>query len=368
MPKTPKPTKISKTTQSRSRRINLALQGGGAHGAFTWGVLDRLLEEDWLEIEGISGASAGAMNAAILSSGLAGGTPEAGDTPRDVARRQLAAFWRNISRDGNLAPFQRAVFERLFSFDGLDETPVALWFKAWGSMFSPYDWTGVDLADALTETIDRHVDFAAINACENHHLFVSTTNVETGKLHVFTRERITPQVVMASACLPSLFRAVKLDGVPHWDGGYRGNPAIYPFFYHTSVEDVVLVQINPLARPGLPHQAGDIASRLNEINFNTPLLSEMRAIAFVTDLIDQGKLTRGFGPGEYRRINLHRITLDSVGLDLDASSKTQTDYRFFLRLRDAGRQAADAWLADGAARLGVDQPINWRDDMEAEWN
>jgi NTE family protein len=350
------------------RRVNLALQGGGAHGAFTWGVLDRLLEEEWLQIEGISGASAGAMNAAILSAALAGGTPEAGNGPRDVARRQLAAFWRNISRDGNLPPFQRAVFERLFSFDGLDETPVALWFKAWGSMFSPYDWAGVDLAAALTETLDAHVDFAAINRCTTHHLFVSTTNVETGKLHVFTREHVTPQVVMASACLPTLFKAVKLGGVPHWDGGYRGNPAIYPFYHRTGTEDVILVEINPMVRPGTPFHAGDIASRLNEINFNTPLMAEMRAIAFVTDLIDEGRLPRGTGKDEYRRINLHRIALDAVRLDLDASTKTQTDYRFFQRLYAEGRKATAAWLDNGADRLGVDRPVDWRKDIEAEWN
>jgi NTE family protein len=358
----------SKTGARQKRRINLALQGGGAHGAFTWGVIDRLMEEDWLEIEGISGASAGAVNAAILSSALAGGTPQKGLSPRAVAKVQLEGFWKRISRDGGLPPLQRAIIERLFSFDGIERNPIAQWWKAWASFYSPYDWAGLDLARELTATIDEFVDFDAIKACTNHQLFISATNVETGKLRVFSRGKASADVVMASACLPTLFKAVVIEGVPYWDGGYMGNPPIFPFFRTSTTEDVLLVQINPARRMGAPETSTDIASRLNEISFNAPLLAEFRAIDFVVRLIDEGKLDRGTGPGQYRRINLHRIQLQAERLDLSARTKTRTDYSFFLALREEGRAAAQHWLANEARKLGSDIKLDIAADIAAEWD
>jgi NTE family protein len=240
--------------------INLALQGGGAHGAFTWGVLDYLLEDGRLAIEGISGASAGAMNAVMVADGLARGGPE-------VARTRLADFWRAASIDGDLPVIQRRLIERLFTFVPLEGSPIQAWFDAISHYFSPYDLNPLNI-NPLKSLIERFVDFDAVRACTQLQLFVSATNVTTGRLRVFPREKITADAVMASACLPLLFKAVTIDGVPYWDGGYLANPPIFPLFHATSTEDVLIVQINPLQRNEVPTSTHDIVNRVNEISFN----------------------------------------------------------------------------------------------------
>ena len=229
---------------STTKRINLALQGGGAHGAFTWGVLDQILSDERLSIEGISGTSAGAMNAVMLADGLCRGG-------REEAQKRLADFWRSASSNGNLPVLQRAVVERLLSFTPLEGSPAQAWFDALSRYFSPYDVNPLNI-NPLKDLIERFVDFEKLRADTDLQLFISATNVQTGRVRIFSRDKITADAVMASACLPLLFRAVEIDGVPYWDGGYLGNPVIFPFFRTTETEDVLVVQINPLIRQATP--------------------------------------------------------------------------------------------------------------------
>ena len=240
-----------------TKRVNLALQGGGAHGAFTWGVLEHLLSDDRLVIEGVSGTSSGAMNAIMLTDGLArGGRPE--------AQKRLTDFWRSVSSTGDLPPMQRAVVERLLSFTPVEGSPVQAWFDLMSRYFSPYDFNPLNI-NPLKDLVERFVDFKAVQSFADIQLFISATNVQTGRVRIFPREKITADAVMASACLPELFHAVEIDGVPYWDGGYLGNPVIFPFFGTTQTEDVLVVQINPLVRQKTPTSAGEIMNRLNEI-------------------------------------------------------------------------------------------------------
>src|ERR1700730_16984277 len=233
-----------KTAASTTKRINLALQGGGAHGAFTWGVREQLLSDERLSIEGISGTSAGAMNAVMLADGLCRGG-------REEAQKRLADFWRSASSNGNLPVLQRAVVERLLAFTPLEGTPAQAWINAISRYFSPYDVNPLNI-NPLKDLIERFVDFEKLRANTDLQIFVSATNVHSGRVRIFSREKITADAVMASACLPALFRAVEIDGVPYWDGGYRGNPVIFPFFRTTSTEDVLVVEINPLERKATP--------------------------------------------------------------------------------------------------------------------
>ncbi len=344
---------------SMTKRINLALQGGGAHGAFTWGVLDHLLEDERLAVEGISGTSAGAINAVLLADGLARGG-------RAEAQKRLADFWRAVSSTGQLPSLQRTVMERLLSFTPLEGTPVQAWFDALSHYFSPYDVNPLNI-NPLKDLIERFVDFEALRASSDLQIFVSATNVQTGRVRIFPREKITAAAVMASACLPLLFRAVEIDGVPYWDGGYLGNPVIFPFFRTTSTEDVLVVQINPLVRRETPMSSNEIMNRINEITFNSSLVGEYRAIDFVARLIDQGRLPHGIGPGEYRRINVHRIVLDRFGTHFDAYSKLSTDYDFFEMLRVSGRRAARRFLDQHFDDIGKKSTVDLRAEAQAEW-
>jgi len=339
--------------------INLALQGGGAHGAFTWGVLDYLLEDGRLNIEGISGASAGAMNAVMVADGLARGGPEA-------ARTRLADFWRSVSIDGDLPVIQRKLIERLFTFVPLEGSPVAAWFEAMSHYFSPYDLNPLNL-NPLKDMIERFVDFEAVRAYSPLQLFVSTTNVKTGRLHIFSRDKMTADVVMASACLPLLFKAVEIDGVPYWDGGYLANPPIFPLFHATGTEDVLIVQINPLERNEVPTSTRDIVNRVNEISFNSSLASEIRAVEFVARLIDRGQLQRGTGPGQYRRVNAHRIVLGDNQKSYSADTKLSTDYDFFRMLHAGGYRAARRFLDEHFDDIGQRSTFDLRAEAQAEW-
>jgi NTE family protein len=344
---------------STTKRINLALQGGGAHGAFTWGVLDQILSDERLSIEGISGTSAGAMNAVMLADGLCRGG-------REEAQKRLADFWRSASSNGNLPVLQRAVVERLLSFTPLEGSPAQAWFDALSRYFSPYDVNPLNI-NPLKDLIERFVDFEKLRADTDLQLFISATNVQTGRVRIFSRDKITADAVMASACLPLLFRAVEIDGVPYWDGGYLGNPVIFPFFRTTATEDVLVVQINPLIRQATPMSSSEIMNRINEITFNSSLIGEYRAIDFVARLIDQGKLPRGTGPGQYRRINIHRIVLDRFGTHFDAFSKLSTDYDLFDMLHISGKRAARRFLDEHFDDIGVKSTVDLRAEAQAEW-
>ena len=341
------------------KRINLALQGGGAHGAFTWGVLEHLLGDDRLVIEGVSGTSSGAMNAIMLTDGLARGG-------RAEAQKRLGDFWRSVSSTGDLPPLQRAVVERLLAFTPVEGSPVQAWLDLMSRFFSPYDFNPLNI-NALKELVERFVDFKAVQSFPDIQLFISATNVQTGRVRIFPREKVTADAVMASACLPELFRAVEIDGVPYWDGGYLGNPVIFPFFGTTQTEDVLVVQINPLVRQKTPTSSAEIMNRLNEITFNSPLIAEYRAIEFVARLIDQGRVPHGVGPGQYRRINVHRIVLDRFGTQFDASSKLTTDYDFFDMLRTNGKRAARRFLDEHFDDIGVKSTVDLRAEAQAEW-
>jgi NTE family protein len=341
------------------KAINLALQGGGAHGAFTWGVLDCLLEDARLSIAGVSGTSAGALNAVMLADGLArGGPPE--------ARKRLADFWRAVSIDGDLPLIERKTVERLFSFVPLDGSPVQAWFDAVSRYFSPYDLNPLNI-NPLKDLIERFVDFDAVRGYADLEVFVSATNVTTGRLRIFPREKITADAVMASACLPTLFQAVTIDGVPYWDGGYLGNPVIFPFFRDTRTEDVLIVQINPVERREVPTSSHEIMNRITEISFNAPLLAEYRAIEFVGRLIDQGRLTRGTEAGQYRRVNAHRIALGIGHKPYSADTRLENDYDFFRMLHASGRRAARRFLDEHFDDIGVRSTFDLRAEAQAEW-
>jgi NTE family protein len=342
-----------------AKKINLALQGGGAHGAFTWGVLDHLLSHERIDIEGISGTSAGAINAVLLAGGLArGGAAE--------ARKRLDDFWRAASRDGDLPALQRSVVDRMFSFVPYEGSPVQIWFDAISRYISPYDINPLNI-NPLRDLIERFVDFKTLRAFTDVSLFISATNVHTGRVRVFPQDKLTADVVMASACLPTLFRAVEIDGVPYWDGGYMGNPVIFPFFDATLTEDVLLVQINPIQRRSTPHTQSEILNRINEISFNSSLLAEFRAISFVTRMIDDGRLPRGMGKGEYRRINMHRISLDDTFKELTSDSKMKSDFDFFEMLKRGGQLAAKNFLDAHFDDVGVRSTVDLQAEASAEW-
>lgn len=318
----------------RHKRINLALQGGAAFGAFTWGVLDYLLEDGRLSIEGVSGTSAGAVNAVMLADGLARGGGE-------EARKRLGEFWRAASLSGGLPGPQRAVMDRLLSFLPISGSPVQAWVDAMSRYLSPYDLNPLNI-NPLKDLVERFVDFDAVRK-SNLELFISATNVHTGALRVFRREEITADAVMASTALPLLFRAVEIDGVPYWDGGYTGNPAIFPLLRANETEDVLVVQINPALRKTTPTSSREILQRINEITFNSSLAAELHALEFIGRLADEAGLKRGNAPGEAPRINVHRIVLEGTDR-LSEGSRLNTGYDFFERLRKEGARAARRFL------------------------
>ncbi|KQZ29526.1 patatin [Mesorhizobium sp. Root552] len=325
---------------SQRKKINIALQGGGSHGAFSWGVLDRILEDGRLDIVAVSGTSAGAMNAVALADGFVRGGV-------DGARQKLSDFWRAVARKGRFSPVQRTPWDMLWGNWSVENTPGFVWFDTMSRVFSPYVANPLDL-NPLRDAVEQEIDFGNVRNCKALQLFISATNVETGQLRVFSAGEITLDSVMASACLPQLFRAVEIEGIPYWDGGYGGNPALFPFFKAAQTEDVLLVQINPVVREGTPTSANEIQNRIDEITFNAGLLREFRAIAFVKELIAAGRLPHG----EYRDIRMHRIDADEAFKDLSASSKINAEWAFLEYLRDLGRSAAGDWLENNFDAIG----------------
>lgn len=318
--------------------IDLALQGGGAHGAFTWGVLDRLLEERWLVIDGISGTSAGAMNAAILVHGFVqGGAAQ--------ARVALEAFWRRVSDAALLSPFRRTPLDVLLGRWTLDSSPLFVAADMMARVFSPYDLNPL-AANPLCDILSETIDFAALSGA-SIKLFVTATNVRTGRGRVFRNGDLNPDVLLASACLPTLFQAIELDGEAYWDGGYSGNPTITPLVRECRSHDTIIVQINPVERPGTPRTARDILNRLNEVSFNAVLLKELRMIGLLRNLAQSGDDESA----NWARMRVHRISSD-VMVDLGYSSKLNAEWAFLTMLRDEGRQAAEAFLSLHGNDLG----------------
>ncbi|MDM0051626.1 patatin-like phospholipase family protein [Variovorax sp. J22R115] len=318
--------------------IDLALQGGGSHGAFTWGVLDRLLEEPWVRLDGISGTSAGAMNAAVLACGHAAGGPEG-------AREALENFWRGVSDAARYSPFRRGWTEMMTGTWSLDSSPAFVAIEMATRLWSPYDLNPQGM-NPLRGILADLIDFERL-ASSPIKLFVTATNVRTGRGRVFRNAEIGPDVLLASACLPTMFHAVEIDGDPYWDGGYAGNPTMTPLIRECQSSDTILVQINPVERPGVPRSAQDITNRLNEISFNSPLLKELRMIALLHQVADPG---RGEGAA-WARMRIHRIATEAM-LELGYSSKMITEWAFLCKLRDEGRHTASAFIDAHAGDIG----------------
>ncbi|MBL8471698.1 MAG: patatin-like phospholipase family protein [Rhodocyclaceae bacterium] len=331
---------------TRTKTINLALQGGGAHGAYGWGVLDALLSDGRIAIEGISATSAGAMNAVVLAQGwLNGGA--AG------ARAALDAFWRDVSVAGS--SFSAARAWPWSDWFRSSTPPLQLWMDVVMRMFSPYQWNPLNI-NPLRDLLLRHVDFEALQSRSPFKLFLCATNVESGKIRLFGNHELSPDAVLASACLPLLFQAVQIDGEYFWDGGYMGNPAIYPLIYDCTSRDVVIVHINPIVRRGCPTGAAEILDRVNELSFNSTLMREMRAIAFVGSLLDQGKVHNG----ELKRMFIHSVRSDTAMTDLGVASKFNTDWQFLSSLCEAGRAQGRDWLAQNFKALGRQSSVDIR--------
>jgi NTE family protein len=327
-------------TPAAPKAIDLALQGGGSHGALTWGVLDRLLEDDRLAIMSISGTSAGAMNAAVLADGFERGG-------RDGARQRLAEFWRAVSEAARFSPIQRTLWDRLSGNFSLDRSPWYLWFEQLSRTFSPYQLNPLDL-NPLRDLLTERIDFAALNKHCEPRVFVTATNVRTGRARIFGPGELSVEAVMASACLPLMFKAVEIGGEAYWDGGYTGNPALYPLVDDPAARDIVIIQINPLRRDTVPRTSRDILNRLNEITFNSNLVKELRAIYLLHQIID----SEGLEAERYRDMRLHLIHVHEELKHLDASSKLNAEWEFLLHLREIGRRWADGWLREHFDDLG----------------
>ncbi len=321
------------------KRINVALQGGGSHGAFTWGVLDGLLEDGRLAIEAISGTSAGAVNAIVMAEGLMNGGP-------DTARAALRRFWKMISVEAAASPIQRTALDLILQNWSLDANPALTALEMMSRVVSPYQFNPLNI-NPLETLLEREVNFDDVRACECIKLYISATNVQTGRVRVFTGDEISAKAVMASACLPFLFQAVEIDEVAYWDGGYMGNPVLFPFFDCCSSPDVLIVQVNPITRAKTPKSAREIMDRVNEISFNAPLIKELRHIDFVNRCLRRGELT-GLG---YRCINLHRVGGEEI-VQFPASTKLNAEWAFLKHLRDIGRAAIRSWLTDNFDMIG----------------
>ena len=348
--------------------INLALQGGGSHGAFTWGVLDALLDDGRIDIEGLSGTSAGAMNAVVLAHGLAQAQGQSRAGRNDAARQALGAFWSGIVDMGalsstvsqSLSEWQRAPFGVLFGQLGAGIWSGASWAdevtRYWSGTLSPYQSNPFDI-NPLKGFLESQVDFERLAAAPHPatpKVFVVATRVRTGKAEVFSGKRLNADAVMASACLPMVFQAVEIEGDHFWDGGYTGNPALHPLIYQCKSRDIMLVQINPIERAELPTQPGQIADRVNEITFNAGLVAEMRAIDFVKRLLAAGKLDSA----QYKDVLMHRIDGGEALEKYSAASKASTGAELIYSLRDLGIQCAKEWLAKRYKMLGKECSVN----------
>ncbi len=328
------------------KRINVALQGGGAHGALTWGVLDRLLEDDSISIEGISGTSAGAVNGALLAYGITAGG-------RAFTRDLLARFWKRISEIAATSPLQPTPFDRMLGLGRMDYSPAFMALDMMSRVLSPYQFNALAL-NPLRDTLAEFVDFEVIRHCKEVKLFVSATSVKRGRVKIFGLEEMSLDAVMASACLPFLQPAVEIDGEPYWDGGYMGNPAIFPLIYHTDSSDVLLIQLNPINIQETPKSAQEILDRLNTLTFNSSLMREMRAIKFVTDIIDSGY----DDDGRLKRMLMHVIDAEDVMDDLGVSSKLNADWEFLQYLHKIGYDRTEIWLRENRSALGVRSTMN----------
>jgi len=330
------------------KTANLALQGGGAHGAFTWGVLDRLLEEPRFGFDGVSATSAGAMNAVAFAHGLSVGG-------RDGARQALHDFWQRVSEAGKTSWLQPSWYDSFTHNYSLSHSPGYVFFDLLSRVLSPYQFNPWNY-NPLKSVLEKTVDFERLRRQCAIKLFLCATNVRSGKVRVFDNNEVRVEHVLASACLPFIYQAVEVDGEHFWDGGYMGNPALFPLIYGCKSRDIIVVHINPTERPDIPKTAPEILNRINEISFNSSLLREMRAIAFVTKLIDDMKVT----DSGLKRMLIHSIEADDVMRGLSDSSKLNAEWEFLKHLRDIGRDRASKWLDAHLDLVGVVSTIDIR--------
>ena len=332
------------------KKINLALQGGGAHGAFGWGVMDKFLEDGRVEIEGISGTSAGSMNAVVYAYGKLKGD--------DGARQALHDFWKAISDAG-----QRFALPRMPWDNGVQhkENPMQDMMKAMMSIVSPYQMNPMNY-NPLREVLEQQVNFEELERSQSTKLFICATNVRTGKVKIFHTPEVTADVVLASACLPQVFQAVEINGEHYWDGGYMGNPVLYPLFYYTETCDVVILHINPIERPGPPTTSADIANRLNEITFNSSLIKELRAVYFVQKMLDDGWIKDEYRD-KLKYVLVHSVRADNAMSDLSSASKMSSDWKFLTMLRDRGRALASEWLEQNYEHIGVRSTVDLKKEF-----
>lgn len=343
--------------------IDLALQGGGSHGAYTWGVLDRLLEEEHLEFAGISGTSAGAMNAVVLAAGLMEGG-------REGARAALRRFWMQVGAHSPFAalqPWWLAGNPWLDPWQQWAREASSWWSRQAKPSMSPYGFNPLNL-NPLQRILESTIDFDRVRTCHKTRLFIAATRVSTGELRVFRQNELTADMVLASACLPLLFQAVEIEGEAYWDGGYAGNPTLLPLIQESPADDLLLVQINPRRRDAPPRQSPDILDRINEITFNASLLKELRSLQLLKSLIAEeeapGHAYRNPLFGRVRDLRVHRIDADDALRDLGAATKLRTDPVFLNQLFERGRSAAGAWLAQHGTALGQRATLNLQQECQ----
>ncbi len=336
------------------KSINLALQGGGSHGAFTWGVLDYLMEDGRVNIEGISGTSAGAMNAVVFTQGFMEGGAEG-------ARQSLESFWLKISNLATFSPLKRSLMGIFTGNWDISDSPAYVMMDYMSRIASPYELNPFKF-NPLRELVETTIDFEKIRTCRDIELFIAATNVRSGKIKIFEGNELTADMILASACLPTIYQAVEVDGIPYWDGGFSGNPPLFPLFQTTESQDIVIVQVNPIERLEVPKTAKEIQNRINEISFNSSLLRELRSIEFVHRLLDENKLDAD----HYANILVHRIEATEKINPLSSSSKMISEWSFLTHLRDIGREAAKQFLDEHYDNIGVESSLDL--EHEIHWS
>jgi NTE family protein len=336
----------SETPVHDKKFINLALQGGGSHGSFTWGVLDRLLEDGRLGIDGIVGTSAGAMNCVVAAYGLTiGGNPG--------ARAKLHEFWKRISEQAKKGPLRPSPMDKLLSKGNMDMSPMYHLFDTMSKMMSPYDLNPMNV-NPLKDVLSEIVDFKRLRNSTVCKPYVAATDVCSGRLKVFGPKEISVEAVLASACLPFLFQAVQVGGHFYWDGGYSGNPPLFPLIDNTDSRDILIVQINPVTLPVPPRTAREIMDRVNTLSFNSSMMRELRVIHFVSDLIDKGELSAE----KYRRMFIHTVDAEEVVETLGVTSKLNADWDFLMFMFETGREKADEFLEQHYDKVGAQSSVD----------
>jgi NTE family protein len=324
--------------------VNLALQGGGSHGAFSWGVLDRLLEEERLNFEGITGTSAGAVNAVVLADGLAAGG-------REGAKKALRIYWQKVAALTSRSVFQPSWFDKTNPNHGLEHSPGYVFMESLTYFASPYQMNPLNY-DPLKDLLAESVDFDRVRKQQLVKLYISATNVETAKVKIFEGKELHVEHVLASACLPLMMQAVQVDGECYWDGSFSGNPALFPLLLNCKSADILMVHITPAERPGIPTTSPSIMNRMQEISFNTSLIREMRTIAYLNRLIDAGKVDGG------RLTLVHLIEAEDLIRKLSWSSRLNGDWDFLMHLHEMGRRRADKWLAANFDLIGIKSTVD----------